>query len=317
MSSTPSVQIQTRVLADGMSLTCELGVLACPNCGEYAWLVEAAQILRCESCRTGLPLRNKIVDCFPTADTVRSGTNDWENFYRGSAKPYSEGKDWWCLSCWKRHLFGAQLGDLTGKLIVDFGCGTAVRVAALAPMAAHGYRYVGIDASMEALTRATVAMPGGLFVHGRLDSLRLRAESADFVLCLGVLMYAEDLGSSLGGLSQVLKPGGVLLLHEQVRRMSWGKVFQRFVGGRREPYPSAFGVGLQELENRLQARGAILHRHLGGSPLRKLFMRLMDGTVLEPLRPLASWLDSAWCSTLGRLFPPVGASEVQIVFQKT
>jgi SAM-dependent methyltransferase/predicted RNA-binding Zn-ribbon protein involved in translation (DUF1610 family) len=317
MSSTPFVQIPTRCITDGMRITSEHGVLACPNCGGHTWFEEADQTLRCESCKSGLPIRNRIVDCFQMLDSEGSTTSDWEDFYRASTKPYSAQEDWWCLSSWKRHLFGVHLGDLSGKLIVDFGCGTAVRVAALAPITVHSYRYVGIDSSMAALTHAARVIPGGLFVHGTLDSLRLRAESGDFVLCLGVLMYAEDLANSLCQLLHVLKPGGILLLHEQIRRTSWRKVLQRFVRLGRQPYPSAFGVELHALEKLLKRRGTILHRHLGGSPLRKLFMRLLDGTVLEPLRPTASWLDSVWCVTVGRLFRAIGASEVQIVFQKT
>lgn len=274
-------------------------------------------MLRCESCRTGLPMQNNIVECLQAGDVVGSGANEWDNFYRGSTKPYSEETDWWCLSCWRKHLFRCHFSDSSGKLVIDFGCGTAVRVAALAPIPVHRYHYVGIDSSLEALTRAAQAMDGGFFVHGSLDSLHLQAESADLVLCLGVLMYAEDLADSLNRLLQVLKRGGILLLHEQVRRKSWGRFFQNLVRQGREAYPPARGVGLQELENRLAGRGAVLHRHLGGSPLRKLFRKLLDGTLLEPLRPSASWLDSAWCVTAGRVLPAVGASEVQIIFQKT
>jgi SAM-dependent methyltransferase len=317
MSFIPFVQIPTRCITDRMRITSEHGVLVCPNCGEHTWFEETNQTLRCESCKSGLPIRNRIVDCFQMLDSEGSTTSDWEDFYRASTKPYSAKEDWWCLSSWKRHLFGVHLGDLSGKLIVDFGCGTAVRVAALAPITVHSYRYVGIDSSMAALTHAARVIPGGLFVHGTLDSLRLWAESGDFVLCLGVLMYAQDLVNSLCQLLHVLKPGGILLVHEQIRRTSWRKVLQRFVPLGRQPYPSAFGVELRALEKLLERRGTILHRHLGGSPLRKLFMRLLDGTVLEPLRPSASWLDSVWCITAGRLFRAIGASEVQIVFQKT
>jgi SAM-dependent methyltransferase len=273
-------------------------------------------MLLCASCSVGLPAWNSIVDFLHTGDDVASGASGWDSFYRGSIRTYSESEDWWRLSIWRRHLFGRHLGDLSGKLIVDFGCGTAVRVATLAPISVHAYSYVGIDTSMTALTRAAQAMPGGLFVHGSLDSLRLRAESADFVLCLGLLMYANDFAKSLGRLLDVLKPGGILLLHEQVRRKSWGKSFQGFVRLEQETYPPAHGVGLLKLENHLAERGSIIHRHLGGSPLRKLFRKLLDGTPLELLRPLAAWVDSIWCATGGRVLPTVGASEVQIVFQK-
>src|SRR6266850_5039846 len=316
MSSTRSIQIQSLCNADGIRVPSECLLLACPSCGGHAWRAETDQVLRCESCRTGLPVQGNIIDCLQAGDSVGSPEHGWDAFYRKRTKPYSAEEDWWCLSCWRSHLFGDHLGDLSGKVVVDFGCGRAVRVAALAPISVHRYHYVGIDASLVALTCAAQAIPGGLFVHGSLDSLRLRAESADFVLCLGVLMYAEDFAKSLGRLLQVLKPGGILLLHEQVRRKSWDQFIQKFIRLGRETYPPAYGVGFHKLENQLAQRGSILHRHLGGSPLRKPFKKLLDGTVLEPLRPLASWLDSVWCASAGRVLPAVGASEVQIVFQK-
>jgi hypothetical protein len=37
---------------------------------------------------------------------------------------------------------------------------------------------------------------------------------------------------------------------------------------------------------------------------------------LKSLRPIAAGLDSLWCSTVGRMLPAVGGSEVQLVFQK-
>ncbi len=315
MSSTGSIQIQSLRKADGVGIPSERLVLACPDCGGHAWRAETNQVLRCESCRTGLPVRGNIIDCLQRGDPLDSPELGWDAFYR--EKTYSAEEDWWYLSCWRRHLFGRHFRDLSEKVVVDFGCGRADRVAALAPITTHGYHYVGIDASLEALSCAAQAIPNGLFVHGSLDSLRLRAESADFVLCLGVLMYAEDFSESLGRLLQVLKPGGILLLHEQIRRKSWHQFIQKFIRLGRETYPPARGVGLHKLGNQLAQRGSILHQHLGGSPLRKPFKKLLDRTFLEPLRPLASWLDSVWCVTGGRVLPAIGASEVQIVFQKT
>jgi SAM-dependent methyltransferase len=307
----------TRRAVDGFRVGSEHGVLACPCCGGYTWVAEIDQMLHCEFCRDGLSAQNNIVDCLQMGDAVGSGANDWDTLYREGTKSYSAEGDWWRLSSWRTHLFRDHLRGIAGKLVVDFGCGTAVRVAALAPIQLHGYRYVGIDSSLEALKRAAQAIPGGLFVHGALDSLRLQPETADFVLCLGVLMYSENLAASLDRLLIVLKRGGVLLLHEQVRRKSWGRFFQASLRLGRKTYPPAYGVGLHELEDRLAVRGAILHRHLGGSPLRKLLRKLLDGTSLELLRPLAAWVDSIWCATMGRVLPSVGASEVQIVFRKT
>jgi SAM-dependent methyltransferase len=201
-------------------------------------------------------------------------------------------------------------------LIIDFGCGTGARVAALAPIQAHAYRYVGIDSSLEALKRATQAVPGAFFIHADLGSLRLQPERADIVLCLGVLMYFENFAPPLSRLLHALKPGGTLLLHEQIRRKSWRQILRAFFGSSHPIYPTSHGIHLKDLRECLGKHGSTIQVHLAGSPLRKLFMKLFDGTHLERFRPFAAWMDSLWCATVGRVLLSVGASEIQVVFQK-
>src|ERR1700676_4153686 len=71
----------------------------------------------------------------------------WDDHYRRRTEEYSEEGDWWTLRAWRRYLFGAVLKDLAGKLVVDVGCGTAIRIATIAPIHEYGYRYIGIDSS--------------------------------------------------------------------------------------------------------------------------------------------------------------------------
>jgi SAM-dependent methyltransferase len=291
-------------------------ILACPGCGRHDWLTKDGDVLGCASCQGKLGVEDNIIDCLSANRDLSPVAVGWNNFYKASAEPYSAEADWWRISCWKKHLFG-RLGGWSQKLVVDFGCGAAVRVAVLAPIQLHRYRYLGIDCSMDALKRAACVLPGGLFIRADLDSVTLQPEMADIVLCLGILMYFKDYSKPLNILLDVLKPGGWMLIHEQICRKTW-RAWTRFLfRPQREVYPEAHTVKFRELNQGLTERGVIFHTHLAGSPWRKVFMELLDGTPLEPLRPLAAWADSFWCATIGRLLPALGASEIQIVFRKT
>jgi SAM-dependent methyltransferase len=294
----------------------EYGVLACLGCRNNEWVLESDHVLRCVSCQTTLPIENNIVDCLQLGSTLSPTANQWDVFYRGSLRTYSVQADWWTLTCWRKYLFGEIIRDLAGKLIVDFGCGTAARVATLIPIQTHAYRYVGVDSSPDALRCATEALPGAFFIRADLDSIRLQRERADVVLCLGVLMYFEKSTESLGRLLDALKPGGILLLHEQIQRKSWIQKVCAFFPPSDEIYPTACSIQSKGLLQYLAEHGMAIRVHFAGSPLRKLFMKLFDGTPLKPFRLFSSWMDSFWCATVGRVLPAVGPSEIQVVFRK-
>jgi len=123
--------------AESVSELNGLHVLTCSQCQKNDWIVASKQLLRCGSCRATLRIEDNIVDYFASGNATASNVNEWAQFYGKSLKPYSAAADWWTLACWRRYLFGDVLSDLKGKLILDFGCGTAGRVAALAPIEAH------------------------------------------------------------------------------------------------------------------------------------------------------------------------------------
>ena len=243
-------------------------------------------------------------------------TQRWEDHYHSSTEAYSEQADWWTLRAWRKYLYSAVLKDLAGKLVLDVGCGTAIRVATIAPIHEYGYRYIGIDSSLTALNRARNNMPGSSFICANLDSLCLPEDTADVVLCLGVLMYFQDSRRVLSALVDVLKPGGILLLHEVLPRKSWSEAAGRIISVPRDIFPPHYGIRFHELSRYLQERGVIVQTHLAGSPLRKLIIKTLGASPLDRLRPFATWCDSACCTTVGRIIPAVGASEVQLVFRK-
>ena len=264
-----------------------------------------------------ISIQDRFLDCGIGPFIAEGKVEQWEKHYAAASEPYSVADDWWRLSIWSNHLFDYLPQKVEGLIVVDVGCGTASRVATICPVKKYGYTYIGVDSSLTALKKAAVNIPTGLFIHSNLDSLHLRAGVVDVVLCLGVLMYFENNSAVLDRLINGLKPGGLLFLHEQVSRKSWSNLLGQMFSIKRESYPDAYGIQLGKLCDYLATRGTIVHLHLSASPIRKLLIPLSGFFLMRYLRVFAAWLDSVWCATVGRLFPTLGAGEVQLVFRKT
>lgn len=233
--------------------------------------------------------------------------SEWNQVYGAPSYSYSAERDWWTLHNWQKHLFGFLPSVQSDGSIVDFGCGSAVRIPTLLPQRHHP-KYLGIDSSQEAIRVARQNLPQGQFVCADIATYSPQPESADILLCLGLLMYFENYIQILARMLNALKPGGFLLLHEQVRRRSWG--------GRGNSHPVANGVIFAEIRDFLSQHGLVLHLHFAGSPLRRPMQKLCSSLHLKSLRPLGSCIDAAWCATIGKLIPSIGAGELQIVFRK-
>lgn len=101
---------------------------------------------------------------------------------------------------------------LTGKLVLDAGCG-AGRFTALA--AGYGARVVGLDRS-EAVDRAAASCAPyaqrASFVQGDLLRPPLRQGAFDVVFSIGVLHHAADTRRGVLSLARLLRPGGMLIV---------------------------------------------------------------------------------------------------------
>lgn len=296
----------------------ELFSLICPGCGHRNWSCDGDS-LRCSTCHSHYALRGNVVDLLsdrqPEPNPV---TNEWDRYYGAARPPYNPDQEWWKIWAWKKHLFGSVAKGLAGKLVLDLGCGNAMRLAAIAPIQKHAYRYIGVDSSLDALREAAGNLPGGWLVRADLGSFRWQPASVDIALCLGLLMYFEDYRPLLRQLLAALKPGGVLLLHEFCRKASWGSRVRRWFPLQPGVFANhtVYQVSERELRAELRTQGTILHLHRGGSPWRQLMMRALDRSWLKACRPVAALADSAWCISVGRLWPAIGAAELQIVFRK-
>ncbi len=104
----------------------------------------------------------------------------------------------------------ALAGDVTGRRILDAGCGAG---PLLAELRARGADVSGFDLSPGMLDLARRRVPGAdLRVADLAAPLPYPDAAFDDVVVSLVLHYLEDWGGSLAELHRVLKPGGRLLI---------------------------------------------------------------------------------------------------------
>ena len=100
--------------------------------------------------------------------------------------------------------------DLTGKLVLDAGCG-AGRFAEVATR--WGARVVGVDLSTAAEVAArNLADRDFIAFQADVFALPFAPESFDVIYSIGVLQHTPDCEAALKALDKYLKPGGLLVV---------------------------------------------------------------------------------------------------------
>lgn len=97
-----------------------------------------------------------------------------------------------------------------GSRVLEIGVGTG-RIAV--PLARHGYRYTGVDLSVEMMS-ALRAKPGSRHIDlARADAARLpfRAQIFDAVIAVHVFHLIGEWTTAMDEVRRVLRPGGTLL----------------------------------------------------------------------------------------------------------
>ncbi|MET7294965.1 class I SAM-dependent methyltransferase [Streptomyces griseoloalbus] len=143
--------------------------------------------------------------------SARSGDQDRVNDYDGFAEAYAaENENNLVNAYYERPAILALAGDVTGRRILDAGCGSGPLSAALRD---RGAVVTGVDASagMLALARRRLGDDVALHVADLSDPLPFDDGAFDDVVASLVLHYLEDWGPTLAELRRVLRPGGRLI----------------------------------------------------------------------------------------------------------
>lgn len=145
-------------------------------------------------------------------DGARATAPSRANDYDRPAEAYSADNEKNLMNaCYERPATLALAGDVTGRRILDAGCGSGALSAALRDRDAI---VSGIDASPGMLEQARrrLGADADLRVADLADPLPFPDEAFDDVVASLVLHYLRDWEPTLGELRRVLRPGGRLIV---------------------------------------------------------------------------------------------------------
>ncbi|ADH66762.1 class I SAM-dependent methyltransferase [Nocardiopsis dassonvillei] len=147
----------------------------------------------------------------PAQPTDPARANDYDGFAEAYAADNENNIQ---NAYYERPAMVALAGDVTGRRILDAGCGAGPLSAALRD---RGADVTGIDASagMLALARRRLGDDADLRVVDLSDPLPFDDGAFDDVVASLVLHYLEDWGPTLAEMRRVLRPGGRLIASVQ------------------------------------------------------------------------------------------------------
>ncbi len=124
------------------------------------------------------------------------------------------------------------LGDIAGKTVLDYGCGTGCNSMILSK---RGAKVIGVDISPDLLEIAEKRMaangiePGSTtFMVGSAHDLPIPSESIDIVFGIAILHHL-DLEESSKEVFRVLKKGGRAIFQEPVRNSKFVKFIRSLI----------------------------------------------------------------------------------------
>ena len=115
-----------------------------------------------------------------------------------------------------------MMGELSGRRVLDAGCGDGALVRAAA---SRGAAATGVDAdpAMLAAARSRAAQAGlhATFMEAPVERLPFPDASFDVVVSITVLCFVADAAGAVREMARVLRPGGRLVLGELGRWNVW------------------------------------------------------------------------------------------------
>jgi SAM-dependent methyltransferase len=306
--------------------------LVCPDCRGALDLMDPRQSeseiesgqLRCAACSVDYPIVRFIPRFVPQENYASSFGFQWNRFPRtqldsNSGVPIT------------RERFEASTNwsaeRIAGALVLDAGCGSGRFAEVSLTM---GGRVVAVDYSsaIDAARANLRRFPNAHFVQADIYRLPFRAESFDFVYCLGVLQHTPDVERAFHALVPPLKRGGriaVDLYPKTWMNVLWPKNWLRPLT-KRMPRERLFRIVERAVPVLLPVSRAIARIPRVGRKLKHLVpvsnyagiyplneQQLREWAILDTFDLLSPAYDSPQnAGTLRRWFAAAGLHDVEI-----
>lgn len=193
-----------------------LDLLVCPRCEVRLAPDVSALRLACPRCDLDVPVRAGIPRFVSRLDAIAAQTQasfgyEWTHFNDWEASGETNFLDY----------FGdLDLMRLSGKCVLDAGCGMGRHARMLAP---HVGRLVALDfsAAIDQAAQTLAASPNVACIQADLTNPPFHPAAFDFVYSLGVLHHLQDTAGALKGLIRLVKPGGRMRVYLYWQPTGW------------------------------------------------------------------------------------------------
>ena len=193
-----------------------LKILRCPTCGGRMQELESA--LPCVDCGRKYPRVGGVVRFVEAQHYAGSFGFQWHLFRRTQLDDETSRRSEEDF----RRRTGFEPHDLSGKLVLDVGCGMG-RFAEVATR--WGAHVVGIDLSLACEVAAeNLRDRQAVFFQADVFRLPLAPDSFDFIYSLGVLHHTPDCKAAFQVLPRLLKPGGRIAIWLYSKYNNWYKM---------------------------------------------------------------------------------------------
>jgi len=182
----------------------------------------------------------------PEKIEIQQGYNLWSAHYAKEKNPIKSASD---------KSVKEMLPDLTGKSVIDAGCGTGYFCQYAEQAGAE--RITGIDFSEGMIAQAKQNCKRTRFITSQIQDLQLN-ENADVIICALVLGHLNQLNPALSAFARNLKDGGLLVLTDFHPILSERGQKRTFQMGRKVFEIPHYIHSLQEYRNNLKETGFIL-----------------------------------------------------------
>ena len=144
--------------------------------------------------------------------------------WNGAAAAYMEDQERSEFEKINKRLVAERFPDLSGRRVLDLGCGYGVYTEYFSSVGADA---TGCDGSAEMLRLAREQYPHLRFAQADiLQSLPYADASFDMVFCNQVLMDVDPIAPLIGDIARILQPGGTFfmgIVHPAFFDCHWGK----------------------------------------------------------------------------------------------